>query len=110
MAETRLTDHPILGQRKQSNKQVEFTFNGDTYIGREDEPIAAALLANDVRMLRRHEESGSPRGIYCAIGHCMECRVQVDGAGSVRSCITLLKPGMKVTSFGQVPNAITGRS
>ncbi len=74
------------------------------------EPIAAALLANNVRLLRRHEESGSPRGFYCAIGHCMECRVGLDGKGPVRACITPLEPGMAITSGQQLPNEITGRN
>ncbi len=109
MSDCRITNHPILGQRS-NPADIEFTFNGEVIRGRAGEPIAAALLASGIRMLRQHEESGSPRGIYCAIGHCMECRVQVDGVGLVRSCLTPLQAGMRVTSFGQVPNAITGRS
>lgn len=107
----RITVHPILGSPRaiEERNHVQFTFNSQRYEGYEGEPIAAALLASGVRVLRRHEESGSPRGIYCAIGHCMECLVQVEGRGSVRACITPLEAGMTVHASTQLANEITGR-
>ncbi|MET3574937.1 (2Fe-2S)-binding protein [Bhargavaea ullalensis] len=97
----RILDHPVLGKLDASPK-VSFLFNGKEYEGIENEPIAAALLANGVRTLRRHEESGSPRGIYCNIGHCFECRVTVDGVQGMRACLTPVKDGMVVTGGGQL--------
>ena len=108
MSAFRIQNHPILGPRpKQQN--ISFTFDGVEMEGFSGEPIAAALLANNIRLLRRHEETGSPRGFYCAIGHCMECRVEVAGKGPVRACITPLEPGMTITSGQQLANEITGR-
>lgn len=104
----RIVNHPILGQRRDM-QQAAFTFDDEQFQGYVGEPIAAALLANGRRVLRKHEESGTPRGIYCAIGHCMECRVNVQGKGIVRACITPLEPGMTVYSCRQLPNEITGR-
>ena len=40
---------------------------------------------------------GSPRGLYCGIGVCQECRVVVDGE-VVRSCVTPVVAGMRVTT------------
>lgn len=79
-------------------EEVEFVFNGRKFKGLAGEPIAAALLANGVRTLRRHEKSGRPRGIYCGIGHCYECRVTVDGVPGVRACITPLRKDMVISS------------
>jgi|SRR5690625_3679840 len=98
----RVADHPILGKMK-DKKKISFTFNDKTYQGLENESIAAALLANGIRVLRYHEESGSPRGIYCNIGHCYECRVFVNGKQGVRACLTPLKDGMVIESSGQLP-------
>lgn len=78
--------------------EITFTFNGLKLKGLAGEPIAAALLANGIRTLRRHEKSGKPRGIYCGIGHCYECRVTVDGVPGVRACLTPLKDGMAILS------------
>jgi len=104
----RIDVHPVLGPSEKQNK-IQFSFDGKWFEGYEGEPIAAALLANGVRLLRRHEESASPRGIYCAIGHCMECRVEVGDRGLVRACITPLEAGMTVNSGVQLANEITGR-
>ncbi|MFD1175890.1 (2Fe-2S)-binding protein [Paenibacillus puldeungensis] len=105
----RITNHPILGRMTPSRKPVSFTFNGKELSGLQGEPIAAALLASGIRTLRRHEESGIARGLYCAIGHCMECRLNVLGKGLVRSCLTPLEEGMCITEGQQLPNEITGR-
>ncbi|WP_169088606.1 (2Fe-2S)-binding protein [Paenibacillus sp. PL91] len=104
----RIQDHPILG-RKTMREPISFIFNGKPMAGYRGEPIAAALLAAGVWTLRKHEESGNSRGLYCAIGHCMECRLSVQGKGIVRSCLTPLEDGMKVFEGQQLPNEITGR-
>ncbi|WP_145997066.1 (2Fe-2S)-binding protein [Halobacillus sp. Marseille-P3879] len=77
---------------------VSFQFNEVIYQGIENESLAAALLANGIRTLRYHEESGRARGIYCNIGHCYECRVTIDGRPGVRACLTPVKEGMDVVS------------
>ncbi|MFZ5633219.1 MAG: (2Fe-2S)-binding protein [Bacillota bacterium] len=79
-------------------KEVTFTFNGRELKGYAGEPIAAALLANGVRTLGYREKSGRPRGIYCGIGHCYECRVTVNGIPGTRACLTPLEDGMAVLS------------
>jgi predicted molibdopterin-dependent oxidoreductase YjgC len=65
----------------------------------EGETIATALLASGRRFFRRTPD-GSPRGLYCGMGICFDCVVEVDGESSVRSCITLVRPGMKVRTPG----------
>jgi len=91
----RINDHPILGPAPE-RRPVQFTWNGITVDGLEGEPIAAALLAVGERVLRYTDRHEQPRGIYCNIGHCYECRVTVDGVTSVRACITPLVQGMQV--------------
>lgn len=77
---------------------VAFVFNGHPLRGYAGEPIAAALLANGVRSIRRHPISGRPRGLYCGIGHCYECLATVDGSPGVRTCLMPLRAGMVVSS------------
>ena len=48
--------------------------------------VAAALLEAGQSVLR-DSPAGRPRGLYCGIGVCQECRVVVDGV-VVRSCVT----------------------
>lgn len=98
----RILNHPILGDSKLRNP-VNFTFNEKPFTGLEGETIAAALLANGVRTLRYQEESGTPRGIYCNIGHCFECRVTVNERSGVRACLTVVEEGMEVRSGEKLP-------
>ncbi len=93
----RIIDHPVLGAMNERDIMT-FTFDGHTYKGFKGDTIASALLANGIRQLRVHEERGTPRGIYCNIGHCFECRTTVNGVSGVRACLTPLKDGMVVTS------------
>lgn len=96
MTEMRIENHPIHGQIE-NKRIIKFSFDGQQYTAREGETIAAALLAAGVRTLRIHEQNHTPRGIYCNIGHCFECRVEVDG-NTVRACLTPVRDGMRVKS------------
>jgi len=93
----RVITHAILGPLPAGNV-VTFTFDGATVEGIEGEPIAAALMAQGTRTLRHCERTGEPRGIYCGIGHCFECRVTVNGQAGVRACVTPVHDGMVVES------------
>jgi sarcosine oxidase, subunit alpha len=97
MMTNRIVDHPVLGKIT-NQTPVTFTFDGTTYKGFEGDTIASALLANGVRQLRVHEETGAPRAIYCNIGHCFECRVTVNHAQGVRACMTPVEENMAIES------------
>lgn len=102
MNHNRIVDHPVLGKLT-DQKEITFTFDGKEYSGYEGDTIASALLAHGIRKLRVHEESGSPRGIYCNIGHCFECRVTVDGTPGIRACLTEIKANTIIESGTKQP-------
>ncbi|QQK77731.1 (2Fe-2S)-binding protein [Salicibibacter cibarius] len=93
----RIHTHPVLDDLPLKG-EITFSFNGETLSAHKGDTIATALLANQIRTLRYHEESGSPRGIYCNIGHCFECRVTVNDYPGVRACLTLIEEDMVITS------------
>lgn len=97
MTTGRIEQHPVLGPLR-NRKKIKIHFDGQEYEAYEGETVAAALLANGVRTLRVQEENGTPRGIYCNIGHCFECRVTVDGVEGQRACLAEVKDGMQVES------------
>lgn len=105
MKNNRIVDHPILG-KLEKRKTIHFTFDGNTYQGFEGETIAAALLANGIRKLRVQEEANTPRGIYCNIGHCFECRVTVNQKQGVRSCLVEIENDMVVESGKLQPSPL----
>lgn len=75
---------------------MRFTFEGRELEGFEGEPIAAALHAAGVRVLRRSAKLHRPRGFFCAIGNCSSCLMVVDGVPNVRVCVEKLRPGIRV--------------
>ena len=96
----RMKDHPILGEISKG-RSVEFTFDGNTLTGYEDEPIAVALKAAGLMVHRYTSKKRKPRGIFCAIGRCTDCVMIVDGRPNVRTCVTPLREGMDVrTQYG----------
>lgn len=104
----RIVDHPVLGKLEETQK-FSFKFDGKTYEAQAGDTIASALLAHGIRQLRVHEKSSNPRGIYCNIGHCMECRVTVNDESNVRACLTEVKPGMEVESGKAQPEPFAAR-
>ena len=90
----RVHAHPILDDLREP----------DTYIWYNDaripavtgEPVAAALMASGIRVMRRTVKTGQPRGIFCGIGRCNDCKMIVDGVPNVRTCVTPVREGMRV--------------
>jgi predicted molibdopterin-dependent oxidoreductase YjgC len=60
------------------------------------ESVAAVLLRQQEGWSRTTPVSGSPRAPYCMMGVCFECLVEIDGQGSVQSCLTPVADGMRV--------------
>jgi predicted molibdopterin-dependent oxidoreductase YjgC len=58
------------------------------------ESIAAALWAAGIRHLRV-SPAGAPRGLFCGMGVCQECVVEVDGA-TVPACQARVADGLVV--------------
>ena len=97
MKSMRVNDHPVLGSLEKQ-KKINIYFDGQPYVAYEGDTIASALLASGVRTLRKHEDKDTPRGIYCNIGHCFECRVQLNGKNTVRACLTPVENNMRIES------------
>ena len=75
---------------------IEIVVDGAPLRAPAGQSLAAALIASD-RVALRDSPGGSPRGLYCGIGVCQECRVVVDGE-VVRACVTPVVAGMRVTT------------
>ncbi|WML60379.1 (2Fe-2S)-binding protein [Neobacillus sp. PS2-9] len=90
-------DHPLFGNK--SRKTVSFSFNNEIYKGMKGDTIGVALWANGVKTLRHSEKNNEPRGMYCGIGQCYECRIYRSDIGLVKACTTLIKEGEKYYSL-----------
>jgi len=91
----RVIDHPILGKLVKK-KQISIYLDGKKILAYEGEPIAAALTAAGIKVFRFTPNKGEPRGMFCAIGRCTDCAMIVNGQPNVRTCVTIVKEGMKI--------------
>lgn len=91
----RVIQHPILGDIE-NKKTVTIYYNGRPIEAFEGEPIAAALINAGIKAFRTTAKRHEPRGIFCAIGRCTDCMMIVDGIPNTRTCVTMVKDGMRV--------------
>ncbi|MEO1204155.1 MAG: (2Fe-2S)-binding protein, partial [Pseudomonadota bacterium] len=75
---------------------VDIDFEGESIACARGVSLAAALAAAGEYGLRAVDDL-ERRGVFCGIGVCQECVVDVEGLGRVRSCMTKVEPGMRVT-------------
>jgi predicted molibdopterin-dependent oxidoreductase YjgC len=78
-----------------SEALVHFSFNGTALSAVAGTSVAAALWAAGQRALRI-THSGEPRGIFCGMGVCFDCLVEIDGRPNVRACRVAVAEGMRV--------------
>jgi sarcosine oxidase subunit alpha len=80
-----------------SGDKFEIEVDGRTILARSGQTIAEVLLVNGLRSLRMTRKQ-SPRGVYCGMGICYECRMIVNGIPNVRTCMTLATPGCRIAT------------
>ena len=100
MSDFRIHDHPILAAPPQD--EICFSWRGEKLKARPGEMIASALFANGIRIFGHHPKDHAPQGIFCANGQCAQCLVLANGI-PVKSCMTPIKPGMRVEPLDQLP-------
>lgn len=84
----------------QRGARVTLVFDGREVEAFAGETVAMALWAAGIRGIRRSSGEGRARGMFCAMGICYECLVDVEGS-PVRACVQpVVGPRMVVTSRG----------
>ena len=62
------------------------TFEGTPLVARAGETVAATLAAHDIKVFRT-TASGAGRGLYCGMGVCQDCLLEIDGEPNQRACM-----------------------
>jgi NADPH-dependent 2,4-dienoyl-CoA reductase/sulfur reductase-like enzyme len=71
------------------SESVAIDFEGRRIEARAGESLAAALAAHGILALRT-TRCGEARGIFCGMGVCQDCLVEVDGRRAQRACMTIV--------------------
>ena len=95
MCVSRIEHHVILGDLEEA-KQVWITVDGKKIPAREGEPILSALLASGIKVQNISVKQHEPRGYFCGIGRCNDCKMIVNGVPNTRTCVTPAEDGMVV--------------
>jgi NADPH-dependent 2,4-dienoyl-CoA reductase/sulfur reductase-like enzyme len=83
------------GELAPEGERIAIDFEGRMVEGRRGETLAAALTAAGIRDLRL-TQSEQPRGIFCGMGVCQECLVEIDGRANQRACMTKIDRSLSV--------------
>jgi len=83
---------------------VSFRYDGAVLTAPAGSTIAAALLGNGILAWRTTRRRGEPRGLFCGIGYCYDCLVDVNGAAAVRACQVVVSDDDDIR-----PSSSTGR-
>jgi hypothetical protein len=75
----------------------EMDVDGGKVLAFPGENVAGALIA-DGRYALRITRSGRTRGVFCGIGYCHDCRMNIDGKPNERACVTPARPGCRVVT------------
>lgn len=90
-----ISEHPILGTDACQQKG-NISVDGRPLQVKAGSMIAAALLANGIRVNRYTLKKHEARGAFCGIGQCTDCVMIVNGQRNVRTCITPVAEGMVI--------------
>lgn len=79
-----------------NGSEVIFTFEGQPVTARAGDSVAAALTAVGISDLRDSVVSGAARGVYCMMGACFDCLVEIDGVPNRQACMIEVRDGLNV--------------
>ena len=92
--------------RPTESEKVTITLDGVALSGVIGQSIAGVILASGTVGFRRTSIAGAPRGVFCGIGVCFDCLVEVNGLRDVRACQRCASTGdVVVTQYDPRPVA-----
>jgi len=78
--------------------EIEFSLDGEAVRCPEGVTVAGALFHLGRRTTRISPRSKLQRSLFCGMGVCFDCVMEIDGRAGTRACMTLVRPGMRVVT------------
>ena len=76
--------------------RVTIVIDGESVAAEPGETVAAVLLRQAEPWSRLNPATDAKRAPYCMMGVCFDCVAEVDGMGSVQTCLTTVRDRMRV--------------
>lgn len=86
--------------RPGADRPLTVVVDGEPVTGTAGQTIAGVLLGAGRREWRTTTTGAAPRGVFCGIGVCFDCLVEVNGLRDVRACLRRAQDGDVVTRQG----------
>jgi hypothetical protein len=83
------------------DRPLTILVDGEPVTGTAGQTIAGVLLGAGRREWRTTSAGGAPRGVFCGIGVCFDCLVEVNGLRDVRACLRRARDGDVVVRQGE---------
>ncbi len=100
----RIKSHPVLGPLA-SSPSFEIFVDNQPVEAYEGDSVAAALLGAGQTVLRYTSSGKSPRGLFCGVGRCGDCLMQIDGLPARLACTTTVRAGQSIVVSAGLPSA-----
>lgn len=95
MGETyRVMEHPILEELREPDTYI--IYDGKKNSGSVGRTGGSGSFGSRCTHYETHGKKDQPRGIFCGIGRCNDCKMVVDGVPNTRTCVTPVREGMVV--------------
>jgi NADPH-dependent 2,4-dienoyl-CoA reductase/sulfur reductase-like enzyme len=86
---------------------VTIRFGSRTIETMAGQSVLGAMVAAG-EMVCRTTATGAQRGMFCGMGVCQDCVVDIDGVGNQRACMTQVRDGMIVNPLPARPQSVSG--
>lgn len=75
---------------------VHVEFDGQHLTATRGQSVGSALTAAGITAWRTTRFDARPRGLFCGIGVCFDCLIEVDGIPNQRACLVAVTDGMRL--------------
>ena len=75
---------------------ISIVVDGERFSVKPGISLAGALFEVGKKTTRQTARSQHPRSLFCGMGVCYDCVVNVDGRDNVRACQTLVQNEMQI--------------
>ena len=92
-----------------SGKPVTIRFGDRSIVTIAGQSVLAALVEAGEKAFRTTAR-GEQRGMFCGMGVCQECLVDIDGQGNQRACMTTVHEGLTVNYLTARPEPVAANA
>ena len=76
--------------------KVRISFEGEEILVDTNQSVASALVAEGFKYFRSSLKNQQPRGVFCMMGVCFECLLEINGRINQQACMIPVSENMVI--------------